>query len=183
MPIFQGSMPKMAAFDLDYTLWPRDCDKDVLCPFTRIPHTDAIYDRYGRDASPYRHVGSIIGGLLDAGVQIAYLSRNPSADCIEELLRLCPLKSQKYPEKTSLWDALISRDYFHAYSSGNGQGKSRHFGSLKEKTGINFSEIVFFDDLYENIHAATAQGTTAVLVNRISGLTWSVVEEGLRRWR
>jgi magnesium-dependent phosphatase 1 len=177
-----GPNPKLVAFDLDFTLWPFDCDKDILPPF--ITSDRNIYDRWYRLASPNRDVGSIVGSLLEAGVKIAYLSRNPSYYAVEQLLRVCPIKC-KIPGKLTLWDALESRDYFHAYSSeGVGKGKDRHFGFLKSLTKIEFEDILFFDDLPENILAANAQGSTGVLIdNRNIGLTWDVFLMGIIRWR
>jgi magnesium-dependent phosphatase 1 len=177
-----GPNPKLVAFDLDFTLWPFDCDKGVQPPF--MPCGANIYDRWYRSASPNRDVGSIVGALLDAGIKVAYLSRNPSYYAVEQLLRLCPITS-KILGKLTLWDALDSRDYFHAYSSeGVGKGKDRHFGFLKGLTHIEFEDIVFFDDIPENIIAANMQGTTSVLIsNRVKGLTWDLFETGIRRWR
>lgn len=177
-----GPNPKLVAFDLDYTIWPFDCDKDVIPPF--ISSGGNIYDRWYRSASPNRDIAIIVGSLLDAGVKIAYLSRNPSFYAVEQLLRLCPINC-KIPGKLTLWDALESRDYFHAYSSERlGKGKDRHFGFLKTLTRIEFEDILFFDDLPENILAANIQGTTSVLIpNRVIGLTWDIFVTGINRWR
>jgi magnesium-dependent phosphatase 1 len=177
-----GPNPKLVVFDLDYTLWPFDCDKDIQPPF--ISSGGNIYDKWYRSASPNRDIARIVGSLLDAGVKVAYLSRNPSFYAVEQLLRLCPIVC-KIPGKMTLWDALESRDYFHAYSSeGFGKGKDRHFGLLKNLTGIEFDDILFFDDSYDNITAANSQGTTSVLIsNRSVGLTWELFIEGINRWR
>jgi magnesium-dependent phosphatase-1 len=178
----EGSLPEVCALDCDYTLWRRDCDKNVLPPFQRWAR-DFIVDRYGRDASAHPDVADIIGALYDRGVKIAFVSRNPSANYIEQLLKACPMNS-KNPEKDCLWDSLESRSYFHAYSSEqNGKGKDKHFAALRDTTGTTFSSILFFDDFQENVDAANAQGSTAVLVDKVRGLDWTALECGIQEWR
>lgn len=177
-----GPLPQICAFDLDYTLWNRDCDKDVVAPYTFDATSQVVLDRYGRQASAFQDVASALGALVDAGVKIAFLSRNPSADSIRQLLKVCPLHSSD-PSKKTLWDALPSEDYFHAYSSNMwGKGKDRHFNNLRRLTGVEFSQMLFFDDLYDNVVAAAAQGTTTIHINR-NGVTWAALEAGINGWR
>ena len=55
-----GPNPPLLVFDLDYTIWPYDCDKDVLAPFSRAPH-GGVLDRYGRAVNDARvsYVGTL----------------------------------------------------------------------------------------------------------------------------
>ena len=180
--LFDGTNPKLAVFDLDFTIWPFDCDKDVLAPFS-VDFFGGVYDRYGRTSNSYCDVPSIIAALVDAGIPIAYASRNPSAHHIESLLRLIAICPKTKPHIKTLWDALPSRAFFHAYSSaGYGRGKARHFAAIHAATGISYKDMVFFDDLPENIVHAQAQGITSVLVNR-RGLTWEAMTQGIHSWR
>lgn len=180
--IFSGKNPDLLVFDCDYTLWPFDCDKDVISPFTLSPF-GSILERYGRSANPYCDVQKLFAGIVDAGIPVAFISRNPSAQYVEELLR-CIKIITKTRGQISLWDTMPSRDYFHAYSSGGvGRGKDRHFAALKKVSGILFHNMIFFDDLPENILAAQAQGTTSVLVGPKRGLNIEAMDAGIDLWR
>jgi hypothetical protein len=177
-----GRCPTIMAFDLDYTIWPRDCDLNVRPPF--FSYQDRVIDRFWRDAAAYKDVADIIGAIVDSGIKVAFLSRNPSYMAVESLLRACPMKSRKLGPDGKLWDALQSRDYFHSYSSGGiGKGKDKHFGALVKLTGVDFKGIIFFDDLAENIEAANAQGSTGILVSKATGLDMSAFTQGLQEWR
>ncbi len=128
-------------------------------------------------------MGQIIGALVDAGVTVSYASRNPSAGPVEYLLRQSPMASTALGPGASLWDALPSRTLFHAYSRGGQRGKDKHFRAIQEAaSGLPFEEMLFFDDLPENVACAEAQGTVSVQIGP-SGLTWEAMLEGLTRWR
>jgi magnesium-dependent phosphatase 1 len=181
-----GSNPEIVVFDLDWTLWPFDCDKDVIVPFTKHLYFNTIYDRYARPSNPYTDVPSIISALVDANIPFAIASRNPSAGPIEQLLRQISIypKTQSKQHITNIWDALPSREYFHAYSSaGYGNGKDRHFKAINAVSGVPFNRMLFFDDLPENIKHASIQGTTSILVNQKTGLNWSAMISGITEYR
>jgi magnesium-dependent phosphatase-1 len=177
--------PALVVLDADYTLWPFDCDKDVQAPFyEEQPAPCGPYDRYGRLSAPYIAVPHIVAALVDASIPIAITSRNPSAGAVSELLRAITIRPATRPEITNIWEALPSPLYFHAYSSGGyGKGKDRHFVTLRGLTGIPFKDMLFFDDLPENIAAAKAMGVTAVPVTMATGLTIEAFEAGLAEWR
>ena len=180
--IFSGKNPALLVFDCDFTIWPFDCDKHVISPFRAIPF-GGIIDRFGRLANPYGDVQMLFAGIVDAGIPVAFLSRNPSAKYLEELLR-CILIYPKTKPPMSLWDAMPSREYFHAYSrDGAGKGKDKHFAALQKACNIPFHKMLFFDDLPENILAAQAQGTTAVLVGAKRGLNIEAMDAGIDLWR
>jgi magnesium-dependent phosphatase 1 len=169
-----GKKPSLLVFDCDWTIWPFDCDKDVIAPFVISAYT-GVHDRFGRPANPYRDVPHLVAAALHASIPVAYLSRNPSAGSVKQLLQAIEITHEK-----SLWDAMPSPDYFHCYSSGGvGKGKDKHFAALKEKTGIPFSEMLFFDDLPDNIAAAHALGITTIQIDPRRGLTLGYFETGL----
>jgi magnesium-dependent phosphatase 1 len=179
-----GEKPDLIVFDCDYTLWPFDCHKNVEAPFWADGNT--IRDRYYRKSDPYKDVVSIIEGLVDANIPIAYASRNPSQYQIEQLLRTIPInpKSESKKHIRTMWDVLPSRSFFHAYSSdGGSQGKAKHFQAIKEATGIPFSKMIFFDDLPENIQYARPLGITSVILEKKNGLTWRDINTGFNAWR
>ena len=71
-----GKRPTVMAFDLDYTIWPRDCDLNVRPPF--YAYQGRVIDAFWRDAAPYKDVADLLGAIVDSGIRVAFLSRNPS---------------------------------------------------------------------------------------------------------
>lgn len=178
-----GEKPALVVLDADYTIWPFDCDKNVVAPFSASPY-GGVYDGFGRPANPFSDVPAIVGALVDAGIPIAIASRNPSAGPVSELLRAISIRPTNKVDVTNMWEAMPSPLYFHAYSSGGyGKGKDRHFVALKALTGIAFKDMVFFDDVPENITAAKAMGITALLVTMAKGLTVEAFTQGITEWR
>ena len=176
-----GPTPTLLVFDCDYTLYPFDCDKDRLAPFSNLAWS-GIHDCHWRPANPYPAVSGIFGAIADSGIPVAFLSRNPSAGPVENLLRTLPCESKGPTAPKDLWGIMPSRGYFHAYSSGGGRGKDRHFAALRAFSDIPFNKMLFFDDLQENIDAAAKQGTTSVRLGRV-GLTVEAFIAGIDGWR
>lgn len=173
-----GPMPGLCVFDLDWTLWPFDCGVEVLGPFTKWPDC-GIIDRYGRPANPHKDVCAIMAALVDANVPIAIASRNPGVYGLESLLRAITLKCKR--GSLSLWDAIAPR-CFHAYSSDRTGGKNKHFAALRLASGVMFNQMVFFDDMPDNILMAKKQGTVSCQVSK-NGLTWHALNDTLLAWR
>ena len=177
-----GPTPSILIFDCDWTLYPFDCDKDRIGPFSwQIWH--GVVDYYGRPSNSYTDVSNIFGAIIDSGISVAFLSRNPSAHHVKQLLSVIPCNTKVERTKKFLLNAMPSDSYFHAYSSnGFGKGKDKHFRALRADSSIPFSEMLFFDDMPENVSAAEVQGTTSVLLGRM-GLTLEAFTGGLQRWR
>jgi len=156
----------LIVFDCDYTLWPFDCDKDVVAPF--YAHVaGGIIDRSWRPANPFPEVREVFQYIAEHKMSFAIASRNPSASSIAQLLA-CIMIPVDGAHK-SVW-SMLSPKCFHAYSSGGAKAKTAHFARISQATGRPVSEMVFFDDLPENVQVASEQGATCVLVGK-NGLT------------
>jgi len=183
----EGPNPLLFIFDCDYTIWPFDCDgphydgNDVYAPFIRLENNTVI-DRFGKPANPYTDVPYILGALYDAGIQVAYASRNPSARDVASLLSSIPLMSKK--PRLSLLDCLRGRiDLFHAYSSGGVNNKLLHFTNIRYASQFDYNNMVFFDDNNGNITHAESVGITSILLDKPTGLTWNAFNNCIRKWR
>ena len=182
MKALVGKKPSALVFDCDWTLYPYDCDKHRIAPF-KWSSLYGVTDYYGRVSNSFTDVSSIFGAVIDSEIPAAFLSRNPSAAPVKNLLSMLPCLGKGGSVLNFVLDAMPSDKFFHAYSSnGFGAGKDLHFSRLHELTGIPFSEMVFFDDLLENVEAAKAKGITSVKIGK-KGLTLEDFEEGLSAWR
>jgi len=178
--IESGLNPKLVVLDLDFTVWPFDCDKHIRPPF--IFDGVNARDKFGQLANPYYDVPYILKILIELNIPVAIASRNPSSEFCKSLLQTI-----RIPDSTlTLWDAIPSENLFHAYSSGgygNGGGKTKHFTNIQNFCNIAFSDMLFFDDNIENILVAQKSGVTSVHLSQAHGLTWGAFEAGLNGWR
>ncbi|MDC7239081.1 MAG: magnesium-dependent phosphatase-1 [Spirochaetales bacterium] len=133
-------------FDLDFTLW--DCG-GTWCDCTRPPYRrdgQAVADAAGREITLYHDVLDIIRDLKSLNHQIAAASRTHEPAWARQLLILL--------------DADHLFDYMEIYPG----PKHPHFKSLREKSGLDYSEMAFFDDEERNIRDISALGVKSVFV-------------------
>ena len=176
----KDAFPELCIFDLDYTLWPLDVDTHVSVPFTRTSGT-GVLDAYGTRIDLYADVRRVLQTLREAGVAIAFASRTTDPAAAEALLRAMPLHDA--PSQTlALWDVLPSPHFFQAYPSGGSGCKTRHFAAIRAASGTAPADMLFFDDMKDNVDAARMGGVTSVHLSR-SGLTWAAFQRGLQEWR
>jgi magnesium-dependent phosphatase-1 len=160
----------LLVFDCDYTLWPFDCDKEVIAPFHA--HAGNIIDAYWRPANPFPEVSAVFEYILEHDIPFAIASRNQSAPSIRQLLQAIKIKN------TNIWN-MLPGGWFHAYSSGGMKGKTLHFMNISQATGRPLSDMLFFDDLLENIKVASRLGVTSVHVSHLTGLTMAAFMCGI----
>ncbi|KAF8151504.1 magnesium-dependent phosphatase-1 [Crassisporium funariophilum] len=179
-------LPQLVAFDLDYTLWDLWIDTHVTGPLRRHKDTvNEVLDKYGDKISFYKDVPDILHGLRsqkavsenneDQTVIIAACSRTHAPDLAKQCLRL--LLVPNVADKTSPPTPAI--DFFDEMEIYPGS-KIKHFKALHERTGIPYSEMLFFDDEHRNSEVEKL-GVTFYHVPR--GLTRQMFEQGLKEWR
>lgn len=61
--------------------------------------------------------------------------------------------------------------------------KIKHFKEIQRATGVDFKDMLFFDDEYRNIDVQDKLGVTFVHLSMEDGLTWEAYENGLETWR
>ncbi|XP_045143827.1 magnesium-dependent phosphatase 1 isoform X3 [Echinops telfairi] len=83
-------LPRLAVFDLDYTLWPFWVDTHVDPPFHRS-RDGTVRDSRGRTIRLYPDVPEILGRLRDLGVPVAAASRTGEVEGANQLLELFDL--------------------------------------------------------------------------------------------
>ncbi|KAI6011820.1 magnesium-dependent phosphatase-1 [Pisolithus marmoratus] len=198
-------LPKLIAFDLDYTLWDFWIDFHITPPLRQDRTTGIVYDSttsdiyYGTRNSPntiefYPHVPGILRNLRDEGVTVAACSRTPTPKLAMEALRLMRIPngmdtdtlpstacngSNDTPSWTSTTAPAINFfDQLEIYPT----DKTVHFKALHKKTGLPYSEMLFFDDERRNRNVEKL-GVTFILVPEGRGVDNKLFEEGLNEWR
>lgn len=154
-------LPKLIVFDLDFTLW--DCGGtwcDCLSP-PFILRKSRIFDRGGRHIRLYDEVHSILDQCDSHDVPMALASRTEQPPWARELIDLLG----------------VSGRFAHAeiYPS----SKLKHFSALQRASGIEFAEMLFFDDEMRNIREVGNLGVTSILVE--DGITRQMFEDSLRK--
>jgi len=99
----------------------------------------------------------ILQYLRTKNVKTVLATHNYSADYILEKLDL-----------TKYFDLVLA---YHDYTD-----KASHLWNALRKFNLNPSDVVFYDDIIENIQAVCKQGACGILVNYVTGVTFEQVE-------
>ncbi|KAF9467506.1 magnesium-dependent phosphatase-1 [Collybia nuda] len=170
-------LPKLVAFDLDYTLWDLWIDTHVTGPFHRNKNTaNEVLDKYNEPIKFYKDVPQILNRLrgTQGQVKVAACSRTDAPRLARQALGLLLV-----PPETKDGELRPAIDFFDHLEIYPGS-KLTHFRKIHEATGIPYSEMLFFDDETRN-REVEALGVTFRLVRR--GVNDSEFEKGLEAWR
>lgn len=138
--------PKLVVFDLDFTLWDAGgtwCDH-LSQPFEII--SGRIFDSMGTEPKLYPGTIDILEELKYEYIDIGIASRTGEPDWARELL-----------------DLLNVREYFK-YEEIYPGSKITHFKRLRNKSGLNYEDMIFFDDEPRNITEVSELGVECILV-------------------
>ncbi|WP_028974786.1 magnesium-dependent phosphatase-1 [Spirochaeta cellobiosiphila] len=144
-------------FDLDFTLW--DCG-GTWCDCTSPPYRKTrggVYDSVGRHIRLYPDVLPILNRLREEGHLLAVASRTHEPMWAKALLKLLDV------------DTVFQFKEIYPGS------KYPHFKSLKEKSHMNYDEMIFFDDEERNIKDIQGLGVKSILVSH--GFNWRYLNQ------
>lgn len=83
--------PEVAAFDLDYTVWPCYCDTHLTPPFKPVKKANGevhdLVDASGYEIAFYKDIPKIIIDLKNNGSKIVSASRTWAPEIAKEMLR------------------------------------------------------------------------------------------------
>ncbi|XP_048475071.1 magnesium-dependent phosphatase 1 [Rhincodon typus] len=127
-----GGAKQLRGGSRDYTLWPFWVDTHVDPPF-RKDRNGQIVDSSGRKIKLYPEVAEVLQTLHGDGIWIAAASRTGEVAGANQLLSLFQL------------DAYFSQKEIYPGC------KVTHFERIKQATGLQFSDMIFFDDESRNI--------------------------------
>ncbi|KAA8649736.1 Mg-dependent acid phosphatase [Aspergillus tanneri] len=197
-------LPKLIAFDLDYTLWPFWVDTHVSAPVKSRDNNSRCTDRFGHSIhSPvflpstkiliykyknrwnesfafYPAVSSIIYACKSRAIPLALASRTHAPDLARDMLKalhIIPTFSDNLSTKTKSIRAL---DYFDHVQIFPGN-KTQHFARIHQTSGVQYEEMLFFDDEARNRNVETELGVTFCMIR--DGMTRDEVDRGVWAWR
>ncbi|MBC2607333.1 magnesium-dependent phosphatase-1 [Pelagicoccus albus] len=137
---------KLVVFDLDFTVWDAG---GVWCDCLEPPfrkESGKVVDSRGSVVLVYDGIQRALRLLNDLGVPIAIASRTTRPDWARTLLDLLELRA------------------FFSYEEIYPSSKVRHFEALRRDSGVDYEEMLFFDDESRNIVEVSELGVKAVLV-------------------
>ncbi|OQO13341.1 hypothetical protein B0A48_01569 [Cryoendolithus antarcticus] len=163
-------LPKKIVFDLDYTLWNCWCDTHVTPPIKRTVDGLTITDRRGSSFGFYPDVAGVLSSIKYQGIILGAASRTHTPELAREMLSLLKVPG------TEAKSALSMFDHLEIYPG----SKVTHFEKLKKKSGVEHSEVLFFDDESRNRNVENL-GVVMYLVR--DGVSREEVDAGVRLWR
>ncbi|PRP78617.1 hypothetical protein PROFUN_13470 [Planoprotostelium fungivorum] len=152
----------LLVFDLDLTLW--HCNSATWVEMLLMPvRRGMVVDKKGTAAEYFPDVPQIVDILTmnDCRWQLGLASRTPT-----------PHKANAVLQMSGYFDKFPHKQIYPG-------SKLAHFKELREKTGIPFENMIFFDDEGRNIREVGTLGVTAVYVEDVLFPTPSASE--LRR--
>ncbi|KAF3050331.1 hypothetical protein E8E11_004896 [Didymella keratinophila] len=165
-------LPKIVVFDLDYTLWPFWVDTHVTGPIKATEGGLKVKDRYGEAYGFYNDIGGILVALKAKNILVGAASRTHAPELGREMLKLLKVPSSSGSSTRAI-------DYFDHLQIYPGS-KTTHFERIHRDSGIDYEEMLFFDDESRNKNVEVL-GVTMKLVPR--GVSRDVIDEGVRSWR
>lgn len=169
-------LPRILIFDLDYTLWPCWCDTHITPPIKADPKAPgrSIRDRHGDSFAFYDDVPDLLALCKEREVLVAAASRTCTPDLARQMLSLLRFGGNSTDK------GRPAKEYFDALEIFPGD-KTRHMDGIKKKTGVEFADMVFFDDETRNKNVEKERGVCFQLVR--DGVTREEIDKGIRKWR
>ncbi|KAI4698694.1 hypothetical protein J4E81_005305 [Alternaria sp. BMP 2799] len=165
-------LPKIVVFDLDYTLWPFWVDTHVTPPLKPVEGGLKVKDKYGEGFGFYNDVGGVLEALKHKNILIAAASRTCAPDLGREMLKLLKIPSANGSSSR----AIEYFDHMQIYPG----SKTTHFQRIHRDSGIEYEEMLFFDDESRNKNVEVL-GVTMQLIK--DGVTRDEIDRGVQSWR
>lgn len=181
-----GALPGLVVFDLDYTLWPLWVDTHVDSPLRRRGNDiNKVYDRNSQALQFFPHVPSILFWLKRRGIPIAAASRTSAPTVARQALNGLFLVDDSHliegSEPHASPKVVKAADLFE-YEEIYPGSKITHFRNLQRDSGVEYEDMIFFDDEYRNAEVGSKLGVHFVEVGH-AGTDLGLVEKAIREWR
>ena len=176
-------MALASAFELSNTLHTNTpsswCDTHCTPPLKAVTGSSAgraAKDRHGESFAFYPDVPSVLSGARLTGLKVAAASRTSAPDVAMELLRLLTITDETQGKASN----KAAKEYFDNLQIYPGS-KIAHVEGIKKKLGVEFADMLFFDDEERNRNVERERGVCFYLVR--DGVTREEVDRGVERWR
>ncbi|ORX42892.1 magnesium-dependent phosphatase-1 [Hesseltinella vesiculosa] len=164
-------LPKMIVFDLDCTLWTPWIDYTYGPPFQYDAETNTMKDKRGEAFRLFKHVPEVFAMIKQwPDIKIGIASRSTTPDWCHTALKMFQVPSMD----CSLYDLI---DHMEIYPG----EKRQHFKELHKASGIDYNEMLFFDDEHRN-KSVTWLGVHFELLDPSKGLTMHHFNLALERF-
>lgn len=174
-------LPSLLVFDLDYTLWPFWVDTHVTPPLKAKDNNTRVADKWGESFAFYPGTSNILYAAKEAGIPMGIASRTHTPDLAREMLKSLvvtpPFSTEETKKKKKPSKALEYFDHIQIFPG----SKITHFQKLQKATGLDFTDMLFFDDEGRNREVEVELGVTFWLVR--DGVTKEEVDKGVWEWR
>ncbi len=176
LPTMPDRKPRLVAFDLDGTLWAPEMYQlwGGGSPFRASPCGQHLIDSAGKRLSLLGPTRSLLVELSTSpewsGVELAYVSTCDEPEWARECLPMFALGGGL--------TMLTAAGHHEIYKA---ESKQTHFAALARRTGIAFSDMLFFDNQTDNCEHVSALGVHCVYAP--GGMTQHVWQAGLSGWR
>lgn len=94
--------------------------------------------------SLYPQAKGILSGLKEKGIQMAIASRSPTSDIANTFI-----------DKLNIKSLFVAKEIFSSWTH-----KTEHFQKIHTRTGVPFTDMLFFDDEDRNIKSVNKNKTT-----------------------
>lgn len=170
--------PEIAAFDLDYTIWPCYCDSHITTPLRPIKSSNGevhtLVDSRGYEISFYKDVPRIIIDLKDNGSKIVSASRTWAPEIAKEML-------QKF--KVKYHDKIVPMVQLFDDSQWGERSKIGHLRDalvdLYGNDDLKKHEICLFDDESRNKEVERFGVKFVYVTDPEKGVTWNLYQKYL----
>lgn len=158
-------LPKIAVFDLDHTVWNFGIDGyQLIPPYYIDKQTGKLLDQCSQEITHFPDIPTIFNYCKSQSIDIGLASRTKWPNGAKDVLNLLQLKPYV--------------KYMEIYP---GQ-KMKHFERIKEESGVDFGDMIFFDDELRNIEDVSKMGVHSVLVDHDKGVTEEVFHAELDKF-
>lgn len=175
-------LPRVLVFDLDYTLWPFWVDTHVDPPLRATKDPSVVKDRHGESLSFYPGIPSILCSAWQMGVKVAAASRTCAPELAREMLSLLRVydTNARSPGENKECVVKPASHYFEDLQIFPGN-KTAHMDRITKRLGVDFRDMVFYDDEGRNGNVEKERGVCFWLVR--DGVTAEEVDRGIEKWR
>lgn len=168
--------PEVAAFDLDYTVWPCHCDTHLFPPFRSVKSPNGevlvVIDSRGFELPLYKDIPRIITDLKENDVKLISASRTWAPEIARDLMSLFKIKYKG--ELVTLGELFDASEWGERSKVGHlKDAMKKLYGNDK----LNNYKMCLFDDENRNRDVEKHGVTFIEVMDSENGPSWELFQE------